>query len=88
MSGTLTLASLRNLTAADRGRIEVGATADLAVLAPEESFVVDPERLWHKNPVTAYAGRSLVGTVRQTWLHGQPLDLTGPPRGRLIERHR
>jgi allantoinase len=72
----------------DRGRIAVGATADFAVLAPEESFVVDPERLWHKNPVTAYAGRSLVGTVRQTWLHGQPLDLTGPPRGRLIERGR
>jgi allantoinase len=72
----------------DRGRIAVGATADFAVLAPEESFVVDPARLWHKNPVTAYAGRSLVGTVRQTWLHGRPLDLSAPPRGRLIERPR
>ncbi len=70
----------------DRGRIAVGATADFAVLAPEESFVVDPAQLWHKNPVTAYAGRTLLGAVRQTWLHGQPLDLTGPPRGRLIER--
>jgi allantoinase len=72
----------------DRGRIAVGATADFAVFAPEETFVVDPQRLWHKNPVTAYAGRTLVGTVRQTWLHGQPLDLTGPARGRLIERGR
>jgi allantoinase len=72
----------------DRGRIAVGATADFAVFAPEETFVVDPERLWHKNPVTAYAGRTLVGTVRQTWLHGQPLDLSGPARGRLIERGR
>ena len=72
----------------DRGRIAEGATADFAVLAPEETFVVDPERLWHKNPVTAYAGRTLVGTVRQTWLHGQPLDLTGSARGRLIERGR
>jgi allantoinase len=72
----------------DRGRIAVGATADFAVLAPDQSFVVDPSRLWHKNPVTAYAGRSLVGTVRQTWLHGRPLDLTGPPQGRLLERPR
>ena len=32
-------------------------------------------RLHHKNPVSAYAGRTLTGTVRQTWLRGVPIDL-------------
>ena len=29
-------------------------------------------RLHHRNPVSAYAGRTLTGTVRQTWLRGVP----------------
>jgi allantoinase len=70
----------------DRGTIVVGASADLCVLAPDEQFVVDPARLHHKNPVSAYAGRTLTGTVRQTWLHGVPIDLDAAPRGRLLRR--
>jgi allantoinase len=71
---------------ADRGRIEVGASADLCVFAPDESFVVDPARLLHRNPVSAYAGRTLTGTVRQTWLHGVLVDVDAAPRGRLLRR--
>jgi allantoinase len=71
---------------ADRGRIEVGASADLCVFAPDESWVVDPARLLHRNPVSAYAGRTLTGTVRQTWLHGVPVDVGAAPRGRLLRR--
>ena len=48
-----------------KGRIEVGRDADLAVLAPEEAFVVDVSRLHHKNQVSAYAGRTLQGVVRR-----------------------
>ena len=48
--------------------------------------MVDPARLHHKNPVTAYAGRTLTGTVRRTWLRGVPVDLAAPPRGRLLRR--
>ena len=70
----------------DRGRIEVGASADLCVFAPDESFVVDPARLLHRNPVSAYAGRTLTGTVRQTWLHGVLVDVDAAPRGRLLRR--
>ena len=40
----------------DRGRITVGAQADLVRFAPDASFTVDPSRLKHKNPVSAYAG--------------------------------
>ena len=71
---------------ADRGRIEVGASADLCVFAPDESFVVDPARLLHRNPISAYAGRTLTGTVRQTWLHGVLIDVDAAPRGRLLTR--
>jgi allantoinase len=69
-----------------KGRISEGADADLCVLAPDESFVVDPRRLEHRHPVTPYAGRELTGVVRQTWLAGRPVDLDAPPRGRLLRR--
>ncbi len=69
-----------------KGRIVEGADADLCVVAPDESFVVDPARLEHRHPVTPYAGRTLTGVVRQTWLAGRPVDLGAPPRGRLITR--
>jgi allantoinase len=70
----------------DRGRIAVGATADLVVFAPEEDFTVDVASLHHKNPVSAYAGRTLTGTVRRTWLAGIPVDIDAAPRGRLLRR--
>jgi allantoinase len=69
-----------------KGRIVEGADADLCVLAPDESFVVDPARLEHRHPVTPYAGRPLTGVVRQTLLAGRPVDLDAPPRGRLLGR--
>ncbi len=67
-----------------KGRIEVGRDADLAVLAPEESFVVDVSRLHHKNQVSAYAGRTLQGVVRRTFLAGR--EIGDEPRGRLLAR--
>ena len=69
-----------------KGRIEPGMDADLCVFAPDQEFVVDPALLWHKNPVSAYAGRTLSGTVRRTWLRGSPVEPSGPPRGRLLRR--
>ncbi len=53
-----------------KGRIAVGADADLAVFAPHETYTVHAADLFHKNPVTAYDGRELRGVVRQTWLRG------------------
>jgi allantoinase len=70
-----------------KGRIEVGADADLAVLAPDETFVVDVTRLHHKNQVSAYAGRTLHGVVRRTFLAGREIALDADePRGRLLVR--
>lgn len=70
----------------DRGRIEVGATADFAILAPDESFVVDPAALHHRHPVSAYAGRRLGGVVRRTVLRGIPIDPAAPARGTFLRR--
>ncbi|MCK8672328.1 allantoinase AllB [Rhodococcus sp. HM1] len=77
---------------ADRGEIAVGNSADLCVFAPDDAFVVFPERLHHRNAVTPYAERALAGVVRQTWLSGAPLTVTldpdrdPAPRGCLLTR--
>ena len=68
-----------------KGRLAVGHDADLCVLAPDESFTVDPAALHHRNPVTAYAGRTLTGIVRQTWLRGVRVE-GSRPAGRLLRR--
>ncbi|GAA3788504.1 allantoinase AllB [Streptomyces chiangmaiensis] len=74
---------------ARKGAIEAGRDADLVVLAPDETFTVDPAALQHRNRVTAYAGRTLHGVVRSTWLRGERIvkdsEFTGP-RGRLLSR--
>ncbi|MEZ7007079.1 allantoinase AllB [Streptomyces sp. AD55] len=70
-----------------KGAIAPGHDADFAVLAPEETFTVDPAALHHRNRVTAYAGRTLRGVVTSTWLRGRRVmadgRLTGP-QGRLL----
>jgi allantoinase len=68
---------------ARKGRIAVGADADLVAFDPEAAFTVDPARLHHRHPVTPYAGVRLYGTVRSTWLRGEPAE---PGRGVLISR--
>ncbi len=70
---------------ARKGVLAAGHDADLVAFAPDETFVVDPERLHHRNPVTPYGGRELTGVVRRTWLHGRLVDFT-EPGGRLLTR--
>jgi len=73
---------------ADRGAIAPGLRADLCAFAPDATFTVDPARLRHRHPVSAYRGRELHGVVRQIWLAGRPAgpdsddrpgQLTRPP---------
>ncbi len=63
-----------------KGRIEVGADADLCVFAPDQTFVVHADDLHHKNAITPYDGRTLYGVVRRTLLRGSD------PVGRLLSR--
>ncbi len=57
--------------------IAAGNTADLCVFAPDDAFVVFPDRLHHRNAVTPYAEMALAGgVVRHSWLAGTPLTVT------------
>jgi allantoinase len=71
-----------------KGQLAVGGDADMVAFDPDEAYTVDPAQLYHRHPVTPYAGRTLTGRVRQTWLRGMPL-LEGngeAPVGRLLKR--
>ena len=68
-----------------KGPIEVGRDADFCVFAPDVNFTVDATRLFHRHPVTPYAGKILDDVVCQTVLRGEPVDLD-QPHGRLLTR--
>ena len=57
-----------------KGRIAVGADADLVAFAPDATFTVHADQLLHKNQVSAYDGRKLRGVVRRTWLRGSAVS--------------
>ncbi len=82
-TGTADFAGLRG-----KGRIAVGADADFVAFAPAETFTVHADRLLHKNPVSAFDGRELLGVVRDTWLAGERVSTAAdaPARGRLLTR--
>jgi allantoinase len=70
---------------AGKGRIAPGMDADLVAFAPEDTFIVRPDRLYHRHRLTPYAGQRLYGVVRRTWLRGAPV--TGDRAlGRLLAR--
>jgi allantoinase len=65
-----------------KGAIAAGRDADLVAFAPDARWRVG--ELHHRNPVTPYAGRELVGAVRRTWLRGRLVE--DLPFGRLLDR--
>lgn len=69
-----------------KGRIATGCDADFAVFLPDAEFVVEAGSLYHRHPITPYAGKMLSGVVRETYLRGNRIDLSGQPRGQLIAR--
>jgi allantoinase len=86
--GWMSSATARFAGLESKGRIAVGADADLVVFAPDETFTVHADQLLHKNPVSAFDGRELRGVVRQTLLAGRPVDVApdAEPRGLLLDR--
>jgi len=59
------------------GPIEVGREANLCVIDPAATWVVDPDRLASRARNTPYAGRKLTGRVRHTLLRGEPVVIDG-----------
>ncbi|HUD36738.1 MAG TPA: allantoinase AllB [Streptosporangiaceae bacterium] len=68
-----------------KGSIEPGRDADLVAFAPDETFVVTPDRLRTRHRLTPYEGQELRGVVRKTWLRGVEAG-PGQPAGRLLTR--
>lgn len=69
-----------------KGAIDIGYDADVSIFAPNQTFVVDAATLLHRNPISAYHGRTLHGVVRQTWLRGNRIDTSATPQGALLTR--
>lgn len=68
MSGqTARLAGLQNR----KGAIRAGLDADLVVFDPDTTQPVDADRLEHRHPITPYAGETLEGIVRMTFVRGE-----------------
>jgi allantoinase len=56
-----------------KGRIEIGADADLVALSENETFTVTKDLIKHRHPITPYLGQQLRGVVRTRWLRGTEL---------------
>lgn len=68
-----------------KGRLAVGADADLVAFDPGASQTVIGAHLLHRHPQTPYEGRRLRGVVRQTWLRGTPVN-PDTPHGQWLMR--
>ena len=77
--GTADLVGLRT-----KGRLAVGADADLVAFAPETPVTVDVDDLSHRNPVTAYDDARLFGEVAATWVAGRLAGPSAPPARLLV----
>lgn len=70
-------ARIAGLADAHGGPIAEGRPANLTVIDPTASWVVDPARLASRSRNTPYAGRSMTGRVRHTFLRGEPVVVDG-----------
>ncbi len=71
-----------------KGTIAAGKDADLICFAPDESFTLEPERLFHRHKLTPYRGRAMFGIVEQTFVRGRLIYDRGSwanePQGRIV----
>ncbi len=59
------------------GPVADGRVANLCVIDPDATWVVDPAELASRSRNTPYAGRRLRGRVRHTLLRGEPVVVDG-----------
>jgi dihydroorotase len=59
------------------GPLAAGRLADLCVIDPSTTWVVDPSRLASRSRNTPFAGRTLTGRARHTLVAGEPVVVDG-----------
>lgn len=72
---------------AQKGQLAPGMSADLVIWDPEAEFTVDAEALQHRHKMTPYAGHTLKGVVKMTFLRGEAIYRDGKfaaPMGRPV----
>lgn len=67
----------------EKGRIEKGRDADLALFDDAALFDLSPDRVLHRHRLTPYADRRLLGEVSERWVRGAK----GPGRALLKRSH-
>ncbi len=73
-------ARIAGLESAHGGPVAEGRPANLCVIDPAATWVVDPDSLASRSRNTPYAGRKLTGKVRHTLLRGEPVVVDGEAR--------
>lgn len=69
-----------------KGQITAGYDADFVVFDPEGDFVVEPDRLYYRHPVSPYLRERLRGVVKATYLRGSPVFAEGEFLGSSLGR--
>jgi allantoinase len=73
----------------DKGKIEVGYDADLALVMLDATYELTAEMLLDRHKMSPYVGRRFRGRVEQTLLRGRTIfragQIIGEPGGRLIK---
>ena len=62
----------------DAGTLEVGKRADVTLIDPRAEWTVDSGKFRSRGKNTPFAGRTLTGAVRRTFLEGRPVYGDGP----------
>jgi allantoinase len=89
MAELLSYNPARRYGLASKGDIAVGLDADLALVDPNETFVVRAAESESKQGYTPFEGMELTGRVKRTFLRGQLIydgKVVGPARGQYIRR--
>jgi allantoinase len=71
-----------------RGRLVVGAEANLVAFKPEPVSVLSHHSLLQRHPISPWVGKLLEGIVAGTWLRGKQIwdgsNICGMPQGRIL----
>jgi dihydroorotase len=73
-------AAIARIGGSHGGPVVEGAPANLCVIDPTATWTVDPSRLASRSRNTPYAGRTVTGRVRHTFLWGEPVVVDGEAR--------